>query len=57
MAGTATSNFQIPNVPGAPTVLNSAFGVTTFDSSKLNENQYEDTQFGVLALAKIDQRL
>ena len=52
LAGTATSNFQIPNVPGSPTVLNSAFGVTTFDSSKLNENQYEDTQFGVLALQR-----
>ena len=52
MAGTATSNFQIPNVPGAPTVLGSAFGVTTFDSSMLNENQYEDTQFGVLALQR-----
>ena len=52
MAGTATSNFQIPNVPGAPTVLGSAFGVATFDSSMLNENQYEDTQFGVLALQR-----
>ncbi len=31
MAGTATSNFQIPNVPGAPTSLASAFaGVTDF---------------------------
>ena len=28
------------------------FGVTTFNSSKLNENQYEDTQFGVLALQR-----
>ena len=52
MAGTATSNFQIPNVPGAPTVLGSAFGVTTFDSSMLNDNQYEDTQFGVVALQR-----
>ncbi|MGB6506455.1 MAG: TonB-dependent receptor [Xanthobacteraceae bacterium] len=52
MAGTATSNFQIPNTPGAPTTLTSAFGVTTFDSSQLNENQYEDTQFGVLALQR-----
>jgi outer membrane receptor protein involved in Fe transport len=52
MAGTATSNFQIPNVPGVPTALGSAFGVTTFDSSTLNENQYEDTQFGVLALQR-----
>ena len=52
MAGTATSNFQIPNVPGAPTVLGSAFGVTTFNSSMLNDNQYEDTQFGVVALQR-----
>ncbi len=52
LAGTATSNFQIPNTPGAPTTLTSAFGVTTFDSSQLNENQYEDTQFGVLALQR-----
>ena len=52
MAGTATSNFQIPNVPGQPTVLTSAFGTGSFDSSRLNENQYEDTQFGVLALQR-----
>jgi outer membrane receptor protein involved in Fe transport len=50
IAGTSTANFQIPNSPGVPTILNSAFGATAFDSSKLNENQYEDTQFGVLAL-------
>ena len=30
IAGTATSNFQIPNVPNGPTALASAFGVTTF---------------------------
>jgi outer membrane receptor protein involved in Fe transport len=58
MAGTSTSNFQIPNVPGQPVGVNgnppitSAFGITNFDSSKLNENQYEDTQFGVLALQR-----
>ncbi len=28
------------------------FGATSFDSSKLNENQNEDTQFGVLALQR-----
>ncbi len=55
IAGTATSSFQIPNVPGAS--LNGAitppvFGAGTFDSSKLNENQDEDTQFGVLALQR-----
>ncbi len=52
IAGTATSNFQIPNVPNAPTVLTSAFGVPTFNSAQLNENQSEDTQFGVLALQR-----
>ncbi|MGC2125530.1 MAG: TonB-dependent receptor, partial [Xanthobacteraceae bacterium] len=52
MAGTSTSNFQIPNVPNAPTTLTSAFGITSFDSSKLNENQFEDTQFDVLALQR-----
>ena len=54
IAGTSTSNFQIPNVPGAPSHAHwrSAFGVTTFNSSTLNENQYEDTQFGVLALQR-----
>jgi opacity protein-like surface antigen len=50
MAGTSTSWFQIPNVIGAP--LAPEFPNATFDSSKLNENQYEDTQFGVLALQR-----
>jgi outer membrane receptor protein involved in Fe transport len=52
IAGTATANFQIPNSPGQPAMLASAYGVTSFDSSKLNENQYEDTQFSVLALQR-----
>jgi outer membrane receptor protein involved in Fe transport len=58
MAGTATSSFQIPNVPGAPVGVNgnppvtSAFGVTSFNSAQLDENQFEDTQFGVLALQR-----
>jgi outer membrane receptor protein involved in Fe transport len=50
IAGTSTSTFQIPNVPGAP--LAPEFPTSTFDSSKLNENQYENTQFGVLALQR-----
>jgi outer membrane receptor protein involved in Fe transport len=50
IAGTATSWFQIPDVPGAPVAPE--FPTSTFDSSKLNENQYEDTQFGVLALQR-----
>ena len=58
IAGTANSTYQIPNVPGAPVGLNgnppvnSAFGVSSFNSALLNENQVEFTQFGVLALQK-----
>jgi outer membrane receptor protein involved in Fe transport len=58
IAGTANSTYQIPNVPGQPVGLNgnppvmSAFGVTTFNSALLNENQVEFTQFGVLAVQK-----
>ena len=47
--GMANSRFQIPNNPGQTP----AFGyldVTDFDSAKLNENQRENTRFGVLAL-------
>jgi outer membrane receptor protein involved in Fe transport len=52
IAGTFTGNFQIPNVPNQPTTLNSAFGVTSFDSAALNERQNEQTQYGVLALQR-----
>ena len=54
IAGSATSAFQIPNTPGAPLFpgIGPAFGVATFDSAALNENQYEDTQYAVLALQR-----
>jgi outer membrane receptor protein involved in Fe transport len=56
IAGTANNNFQIPNVPGAPIGQNgfvtNAFGVTSFDSARLNENQWELTHFGVLSVQK-----
>ena len=52
IAGSYNANFQIPNVFNAPTVIPSAFGVTSFDSSKLNERQNEQTQYGVLALQR-----
>ncbi len=56
IAGTTTSAFQIPNTPGQPVGLNggvtSAFGVTSFNSAQLNENQLEDTQYSVLALQR-----
>jgi outer membrane receptor protein involved in Fe transport len=52
IAGSAINAFQIPNVPGAPQspLVPSAFGVTNFDSSLLNENQYEVTHYGILAV-------
>ncbi len=58
IAGTAVSAFQIPNVPGQPVgqmgnpPVGSAFGISSFNSALLNENQIEDTQYAVLALQK-----
>jgi outer membrane receptor protein involved in Fe transport len=58
IAGTAVNNFQIPNVNGAAVgqlgnpPITSAFGVTNFNSAQLNENQFEQTQYGVLALQR-----
>jgi len=52
IAGTYTANFQIPNTPNQPTTLNSAFGVTNFNSANLNERQNEQSQFAVLALQR-----
>ena len=58
IAGSANSTYQIPNVPGQPVgqmgnpPVTSAFGVTSFDSALLNENQVEFTQFGVVAVQK-----
>jgi outer membrane receptor protein involved in Fe transport len=55
IAGTSNNAFQIPNVIGAPlfpSIAIPTFGVSTFDSTKLNENQREFTQYGVLALQR-----
>jgi outer membrane receptor protein involved in Fe transport len=58
MMGTATSSFQIPNIPNSPVGVNgnppitSVNGITTFNSALLNERQDEDTQFAVLALQR-----
>ena len=58
IAGTSTSSFQIPNTPGQPVgfagnpPVRSAFGITNFNSANLNENQFEDTQYGMLALQR-----
>ncbi len=55
ITGTSVNNYQIPDVPNAPLFAGIAvpvLGATTFDSSRLNENQYELTQYGVLALQR-----
>ena len=58
IAGTFTAAYQIPNNPGQPVGFGgnppvmSAFGMTAFNSALLNENQYEDTQYAVLALQR-----
>ena len=54
IAGTATSAFQIPNVPNAPLFpgIGPINGVATFNSAQLNENQFEQTQYAVLALQR-----
>jgi outer membrane receptor protein involved in Fe transport len=56
IAGTSNSTFQIPNNPGQPIGQNGfvtdAFGITSFDSAQLNENQRELTHFGVLSVQR-----
>jgi TonB dependent receptor len=55
MIGTATNAFQIPNTLNAPqsSLGTSVPGVVgPFNSAFLNENQTEDTQFGVVALQR-----
>lgn len=49
MSGADTAHFQVPNViGGAPQFT--ALGVSTFDSTQLNENQVEHSIFNILAL-------
>jgi outer membrane receptor protein involved in Fe transport len=52
ITGAALNKFQIPNNPGQTPLLASAFGVTSFDSANLNENQQERTYYNVLALQR-----
>jgi outer membrane receptor protein involved in Fe transport len=49
--GNTTNRFQIPNNPGQMPGF-TAYGVSNFDSSMLNEKQVEQNTFGVLALQK-----
>ena len=58
ITGSAINSFQIPNIPGQPVGMNgnppvtNVNGITDFNSSMLNENQVEQTHYGVLALQK-----
>ena len=52
--GNTTSRFQIPDNPGQSFCcgITSAYSVSDFSSSNLNENQREQNTFGVVALQK-----
>ncbi len=51
MSGVSNGLYQIPDNPGQPSNF-TAFGVSNFDSSFLNERQREFNQFNVLAYQK-----
>ena len=46
--GAATGRFQIPNNPGQ-TPIYAVNGVSNFNSSRLDQNQHENTYYGVVA--------
>ena len=51
LAGASYARFQIPNTPGL-TPNFTAFGISTFNSALLNENQLEQNYYGVAALQR-----
>jgi outer membrane receptor protein involved in Fe transport len=51
MSGISNASYQIPNNPGQPSSF-TAFGISNFDTSLLNERQHELSQFNVLAYQK-----
>jgi outer membrane receptor protein involved in Fe transport len=51
MSGVSNATFQVPNNPGQ-TPNFTAFGVSNFDSSRLNEHQNEFNQFNVVSYQK-----
>jgi outer membrane receptor protein involved in Fe transport len=51
MSGVSNGSYQIPNNPGQAPAF-TAFGVSDFDSTLLNERQSEFNQFNVLAYQK-----
>ena len=51
ISGSTINQFQIPNSPNQTPAFQ-PFGITTFNSSLLNENQFEQNYYDVLALQK-----
>jgi outer membrane receptor protein involved in Fe transport len=51
ISGVSNGSYQIPNNPGQTPAF-TAFGMSNFDSSQLNERQNEFNQFNVLAYQK-----
>jgi outer membrane receptor protein involved in Fe transport len=51
ISGVSNGTYQIPNNPGQTPAF-TAFGVSNFDSSQLNEHQNEFNQFNVVAYQK-----
>jgi outer membrane receptor protein involved in Fe transport len=51
MSGFSNASYQIPNNPGQPANF-TAFGLSDFDSARLNERQNELSQFNVVAYQK-----
>ena len=49
--GSSYGDYQIPNNPGQTPLFDDK-GLTTFDSSRLNENQHQQNDYGVLAYQK-----
>ena len=51
ITGAAYGRYQIPNTPGQMPNF-TAYGISSFNSAALNENQFEQTYFGVAALQR-----
>jgi hypothetical protein len=51
ITGASYARFQIPDTPGLPSNF-TAFGVSSFNSALLNENQFEQNYFGIAAVQR-----
>ena len=51
ITGASYARFQIPDTPGLPSNF-TAFGVSSFNSALLNENQLEQNYFGIAAVQR-----